>query len=218
MASTLIFVCFFLIPRSTLATRSSLYPDQMVTSVTRIQSVSRSDGGSAPRDDLYSSERQQRSGHLDEPRETWSPIWRPCHLDGLGTDLRNQMSPLHNLTFLQLELNCCFVWPEENWHPTEPGFSQGFFPILSPMEFWFLVSGLLSWGHLISSGIVNLIAQILFKLNCGWTMTSLTSNNEMPSAENWVLVNLSFYIMTLFSYFDIGKLLDTICIFKALYK
>ncbi len=52
--------------------------------------------------------------------------------------------------------------------PTEPGFSQGFFSILSPMEFWFLAavaSGLLSWGHLISSDIVDLIAQILFKLN-----------------------------------------------------
>ncbi len=39
--------------------------------------------------------------------------------------------------------------------PTEPGFSQGFFfSILSQREFWFLAavaSGLLSWGHLISS-------------------------------------------------------------------
>ncbi len=36
------------------------------------------------------------------------------------------------------------------------------------MEFWFLAavaSGLLSWGHLISSNINDLIAQILFKLN-----------------------------------------------------
>ncbi len=52
--------------------------------------------------------------------------------------------------------------------PTEPGFSQGFFSILSPMEFWFLaavISGLLSLGHLISSDIVDLIAQILLELN-----------------------------------------------------
>ncbi len=51
---------------------------------------------------------------------------------------------------------------------TEPGFSQGFFSILSPMEFSFLAavaSGLLSWGHFISSTIIDLIAQILFKLN-----------------------------------------------------
>ncbi len=35
--------------------------------------------------------------------------------------------------------------------PTEPGFSQGFFSILSTMEFWFLAavaSALLSLGHL----------------------------------------------------------------------
>ncbi len=46
---------------------------------------------------------------------------------------------------------------------TEPGFS-----ILSPMEFWFLAavaSGMLSWGIFISSKIIDLIAQILFKLN-----------------------------------------------------
>ncbi len=43
-----------------------------------------------------------------------------------------------------------------------------FFSILSPMEFWFLAavtSGLLSWGHFISSDIVDLIEQKLFKLS-----------------------------------------------------
>ncbi len=43
-----------------------------------------------------------------------------------------------------------------------------YFSILSLMEFWFLAvvaSGLLSWGHFISSDITDLIAQILFKLN-----------------------------------------------------
>ncbi len=56
----------------------------------------------------------------------------------------------------------------ETGPPTEPGFSQGFFSILSPMEFLFLAaaaSGLLSWGIFISSNIIDLIAQILFKLN-----------------------------------------------------
>ncbi len=36
------------------------------------------------------------------------------------------------------------------------------------MEFWFLAavaSGLLSWGHFISSDIVDLIEQKLFELN-----------------------------------------------------
>ncbi len=43
-----------------------------------------------------------------------------------------------------------------------------FFSVLSPMEFWFLAavaSGLLSWGHFISSNIVDLIEQKLFELN-----------------------------------------------------
>ncbi|KAL0151415.1 hypothetical protein M9458_053282, partial [Cirrhinus mrigala] len=40
----------------TLPTRSSLYPDQMVTAVPRIKSIPSPDGGSAPRDDLYSPE------------------------------------------------------------------------------------------------------------------------------------------------------------------
>ncbi len=39
-----------------------------VTVATQIQSVSRSDGGSAPRDELYSPEHRQRPGHLDEPQ------------------------------------------------------------------------------------------------------------------------------------------------------
>ncbi len=38
----------------------------------------------------------------------------------------------------------------------------------TPMEFWFLAavaSGLLSWGHFISSNIVDLLEQKLFELN-----------------------------------------------------
>uniref|UniRef100_A0A9J8AKV2 TAFA chemokine like family member 5 n=1 Tax=Cyprinus carpio carpio TaxID=630221 RepID=A0A9J8AKV2_CYPCA len=50
------------------ATRSSLYTDQRVTAVTQIQYVSSPDGGSAPRKDLYSPERQLRPGQLDKPQ------------------------------------------------------------------------------------------------------------------------------------------------------
>ncbi len=61
-----------------------------------------------------------------------------------------------------------------------------FFSVLSPMEFWFLsavASGLLSWGHLISSNIVDLIEQKLFELN--WAGRCITEfNNEMPLTEN----------------------------------
>ncbi|KAL0170986.1 hypothetical protein M9458_035582, partial [Cirrhinus mrigala] len=52
----------------TLTTRSSPYPDQRVTAVLQIQSVPSPDGGSAPRDDLYSTDCQQRPHRLDEPQ------------------------------------------------------------------------------------------------------------------------------------------------------
>ncbi|KAI2662347.1 Superoxide dismutase [Cu-Zn] 3 [Labeo rohita] len=52
----------------TVATRSRLYPDQMVTAATQIQSVSRPDGESAPRDNLYSLECQRSPCQLDEPQ------------------------------------------------------------------------------------------------------------------------------------------------------
>ncbi len=56
-----------------------------------------------------------------------------------------------------------------------------FFSVLSPMEFWFLAavaSGLLSWGHFISSDIVNLIEQKPFDDAIN------EFNNEMPLTEN----------------------------------
>ncbi len=74
----------------------------------------------------------------------------------------------YTLTLLQLEQTTDSSGRRGTGPPTKPGFSQGFFSILSPMEFSFLAavaSGLLSWGHFISSTIIDLIAQILFKLN-----------------------------------------------------
>ncbi len=40
----------------------------LFVSYSEVTAVTRSDGGSAPRDDLYSPERQRRPGHLDEPQ------------------------------------------------------------------------------------------------------------------------------------------------------
>ncbi len=69
---------------------------------------------------------------------------------------------LHNLTLLQPGIELLVSSGQRRTGPlTEPGFSQGFFSILSLMEFWFLAalaSGLLSWGHFIYSDIVDLIA------------------------------------------------------------
>ncbi len=135
----------------TVATLSSPFPDQMVDQHPEITSTALN--VSRDQDTLMSP--RDRS-----PLKTLSPR-RPS-----GQVLRNQMSPLHNLTLLQLEFNCLFVWQEENCPP-----DWVFLSILSPMEFWFLAalaSGLIGWEHLISSDIVDLIAQILFKLN--WTV------------------------------------------------
>ncbi len=105
---------------------------------------------------------------------SWSPNYRvrtpvrtPSPRQPSGKDHWNQWSP-YNLTLLQLEQTTGSSGRRGTAPPTEPGFSQGFFSVLSPMEFGFLAavaSGLLSWGHFISSNIIDLIAQILFKLN-----------------------------------------------------
>uniref|UniRef100_A0A8C1PNT9 Uncharacterized protein n=1 Tax=Cyprinus carpio TaxID=7962 RepID=A0A8C1PNT9_CYPCA len=94
--------------------------DQIFTAVTRIQYASSPDGGSAPRDDLYSPECQQRPGQQDEPQ---------------------RQIPSEDLSSAQCDFAAAwnrtagFVWLEENW-PSESGFSQGFFSpslLLSPL-------------------------------------------------------------------------------------
>ncbi len=114
----------------TVATRSGPYPAHDHCSQ-QIQSVTRSDGGSAPRDDLYSSERQRRPGHLEAP-ET-DPQWGPRHLDAIGEWPLELVEPLHS-DFAAVGTNYWFVWPKGTAPPppppppqTEPGFSQGFF-------------------------------------------------------------------------------------------
>ncbi len=117
-------------------------------------------------DNLYSPDRQWSLGHIDEPqRQISSEDLVTRHPS--GKDPWNQWTT-YTLTLLQLEQTTDLSGRRGTGPPTEPGFSQGFFSILSPMEFSFLAavaSGLLSWGHFISSDIIDLIAQILFKLN-----------------------------------------------------
>ncbi len=118
------------------------------------------------------------------------------------------VEPLHS-EFSAVGTNYWFVWPEETGQPPPPRLSlvspKVFSSILSPMEFWFLAavaSGLLSWGHFISSHITDLIEQILFKLN--WAGRCITEfNNEMPSTEN-VVFNL--VILHYWQYFAIVQL------------
>ncbi len=153
----------------TVAIRSGTYPAQMITAVNR---------SSPYPDHMVDHHLETTSTALNVSRERprWAPEtdlqWGPRHLDiHRENTIWNQWSP-YNLMLLQLEQTTGSSGQRGTGPPTEPGFSQGFFTVLSPMEFWFLAvvaSGLLSWGHLISSDITNLIAQILFKLNwAGW--------------------------------------------------
>ncbi len=132
----------------TTVTRCSPYPDQMVDQHLEMTSTALN----------VSGDRTQMSPRDRSPVRTSSPR-QPSRKDHW-----NQWSP-YNLTLLLLEQTT-----------GSSGQSGGlslvshkiFFSVLSPMEFWFLAavaSGLLSWGHLISSDINDLIAQILFKLN-----------------------------------------------------
>ncbi len=90
------------------------------------------------------------------PRDR-SPVRTSSPRHPSGKDPWNQWNP-YNLTLLQLEQTTDSSG-QRGTPPTEPGFSQGFFSILSPMEFCFLAvvaSGLISWGHFISSDIARL--------------------------------------------------------------
>ncbi|KAL0147720.1 hypothetical protein M9458_055051, partial [Cirrhinus mrigala] len=78
----------------TLTTRSSPYPAQMVTAVPRTQSEPPSpDGGSAPRDDLYSTECHWRPHRLDEPQRR-IPSEDLVTYTAVGTGPRDLVSPL----------------------------------------------------------------------------------------------------------------------------
>ncbi len=102
--------CIYLLPP-----RSRLYPDQMVTAATRIKSVSRSDGGSAPRDNLYSPEHQRRPGQLDEPQRQIPS--RPCLLDGHQDEISGIRWVLCTIWLrCSLDLNCWFCMARGEWH------------------------------------------------------------------------------------------------------
>ncbi len=81
----------------------------------QIQSVSRSDGGSAHRDDPYSPERQRSLGHLDEPQRQISSE-DPVTKTAIGKRPLEPVEPLQS-DFTAVGTNYWFVWSEENWPP-----------------------------------------------------------------------------------------------------
>ncbi len=96
------------------------------------------------------------------------PQWGPRHLDSHQDKTSGTSWALQSdFAAVGIELLCRLARGE-----MAPRLSlvspKVFFSVLSPMEFWFLAavaSGLLSWGHFISSNIVDLIEQKPFELN-----------------------------------------------------
>ncbi len=177
----------------------------------QIQSVSRSDDGSAPRDNLYSP---CSLGHLS-PRDR-SPARTASPRQSSGKYHWNQWS-LYNLYLLQLEQAAGSSGQRGTGQTNQARNDSGKEPKLHRWRFLAaVVSGLVSWGHFISSDIIDLIAQILFKLNwAGWCITKL--NNEIP--ENWVLnLVILHYWHTIFLFWYCAVALLQFVLLKALSK
>ncbi len=133
-------------------TRSSPYPDQMVDQ--HLETTSTALNVSEDQGTKMSPRDRSQCGpcHLDSHREKttgtrWAlKIWLCCSWNKLLVRLARGELPPPRLSLVSPKV---------------------FFSVMSPMEFWFLAvvaSGLLSWGHFISSDITDLIAHILFKL------------------------------------------------------
>ncbi len=130
----------------------------------------------------------------------WAPEtdlqWGLCHLDRHQEKTTETSGALQS-DFDAVGTNYWFVWPEGNCPPDWAWFlPRFFFSVLSPMEFWFLAvvaSGLLSWGHFISSNIMTWLHR--YYLNWTELDNDITEfNNEMPLTQT-------------FSCFDIVQLL-----------
>ncbi len=136
-----------------------------------------------------------------------------------GKDPWNQWTT-YTLTLLQLEQTTDSSGRRGTGPPTEPGFSQGFFSILSPMEFSFLAavaSGLLSWGHFISSTIIDWLHR--YYLNWTELDNAITKfNNEMHSANNWVLNPVILHYWHNLPILILCSALLQFVLLKALYK
>ncbi len=171
----------------------------MVTAVTRIQSIASPDGGSAPRDDLYSSE-----WDLDSPRDR-SPVKTSSPIDGHRDKTTGTIWLLCTIW-----LCCSMEQPAGSSGrrgtapPTKPGFSQCFF---SPFcHRW-------SFGSLPLSPLACLVGDTYFPVilstllhryylnwtELSWTLTSLNSmmnymyefvqlHNGPPQLHIWVTI------------------------------
>ncbi len=153
----------------------------------------------------------------------WAPEtdlqWGPRHLDIHRGKTPGTSGPL-TLWLCSVGTNYWFVWPEGNCPPTEPGFSQGFFSILSPMEFSFLAA--VASGLLV--GDTSFPAQSstwLHRYYLNWTKldNAITKfNNEMHSADNWVLNPVILHYWHNLPILILCSALLQFVLLKALYK
>ncbi len=102
----------------------------------------------------------------------------------------------------------------QNWPTTEPGFSQGFFSILSPMEFWFLATVPLAW--LVGGTSFPAISLTwLHRYYLNWTELDddITEfNDELPLTEKWVFtIVLLHYWQTMFLFNTVKLLWHNLC-------
>ncbi len=154
------------------------------------------------------------------PREI-SPVRNSSPRHPSGKDPWNQWTT-YNLTLLQPGLKLLVhLAGRGTAPPTEPGFSQGFFSVLSPMEFWFLAavaSGLLSLGHFIPATSPTWLHR--YYLNWTELDDAITKfNNEMPLAENWVFNPVILhYWHTIFLFWYCAVALLQFVLLKASYK
>ncbi len=151
------------------------------------------------------------------PRDR-SPVRTSSPSHPSGKDPWNQWTT-YTLTLLQLEQTTDSSGWRGTGPPTEPGFSQGFFSILSPMEFSFLAA--------VASGLVGdtsfpaKSSTWFHRYYLNWTKldNAITKfNNEMHSADNWVLNTVILHYWHNLPILILCSALLQFVLLKALYK
>ncbi len=142
------------------------------------------------------------------PRDR-SPVRTSSPRHPSGKDHWNQWTT-YTLTLLQLEQTTGSSGRRGTGPPTEPGFSQGFFSILSPLAC--LVG---------ESSFPAISSTWLHRYYINWTEldNAITKfNNEMHSADNWVLNPVILHYWHNLPILILCSALLQFVLLKALYK
>ncbi len=149
-----------------------------------------------------------------------SPVRFPSLRRPSGKDYWNQLSP-YNLTLLQLEQTAGSSSQRGTGLPTEAGFSQGFFSILSPMG---------SFGSLPLSPLACFVGDTSFPaISSTWSHryylnwielddTITKFNNEIETENCVFILVILYYWHTIFLFWYYAVALIQFVLLKALYK